>query len=701
MATPTSPVGIISYTSSFFWMERSADMVGRGSFGQVHKGRHRETGEFVAVKTCDRRDDAQHEREIDILKKLDSPYIVKLVAVQTIEDLSGRRAIIMELADGNVRDELAKAENYFGLPYETLLKMISHLERGLSYLNVQMIAHRDVKPANILIFNNQNDVTFKLCDFGGSRRVDSSTQPLHSICGTPGYLNKFTAANLARRTQALAYTKDECDLWSVGCTIFECATGRLPFIPAGGLTDSLAMHNLIVSRPADVIYGDAKPDGTFVWGRELPRHRCFYPKSLRLILTEFLRRLFDTHETRLNFQQFSDLCIELVSLRRFKVFNVNKLLFEDYFDRSSANRFERANFEDDIQEELPRHDAVCVFTLPSGLALSSLSFINKTIMDGASNMVVMALEKQNDYFTIPLLTPEPAVSSVPYIDELLSSNHERKFTIANILRLERQFDAVSSFAKGVIAFCHSFWDIIDKAVDTSHTKIDAAQRIIDAVRLQSAALSLGRPFQEKTAIEGNAGLVTREIQINKRNMNGLRSRMQQIKEDIDRADAIQISKCRSIKEKLDIVVKNRTIESASGLPRNNVLAEADSRFLFNSLKNAISVFENRSSQIGGIINGQIGVILGNLYGTSTALDKAKKQMEESMQLVDVTQQTNQHRIQINEQDAPKSDTSRASDTNFSSALKKAMMEARQQRAKAEESLRRTHIVLTQGSISPI
>ncbi|VDN87380.1 unnamed protein product, partial [Brugia pahangi] len=197
----------------------------------VHKGRNQETGEFVAIKTCNRFNTQQHAREIEILQQISSPHIVRFIASDTIDqkNVNGTKqmVLIMELADGSVRDELKKLENMFGLSYQILLQLIDHLEKGLSYLNSKKIAHRDVKPENLLIFNNSGRMIFKLCDFGGSRLLTDNFQPLHSICGTPGYLNEYSTANLARKTTTLTYTKDECDLWSVGCTLFECATGIL------------------------------------------------------------------------------------------------------------------------------------------------------------------------------------------------------------------------------------------------------------------------------------------------------------------------------------------------------------------------------------------------------------------------------------------------------------------------------------------
>ncbi|VDK29877.1 unnamed protein product [Gongylonema pulchrum] len=260
-----------------------------------------------------------------------------------IMNTRGSRALIMELADSNVGDELHKLENFFGLPYLMLIRLISHLVQGLSYLNSEKIAHRDLKPENILIFNQPDGMKFKLCDFGGSRIVTDNCQPLHSICGTPGYLNVNITANLAHNTKALPYTKDECDLWSVGITLFKCATGVLPFIPANGCADTVGMHSMMINRPADAICGHVSEDGRFVWEKDFPKGRCLYPRTFRRVLREFFRRLFDKREaTRLTFETFAAMCEELIGLRRIPVFKTNIMLFEDYFDTSHVKLFENA-----------------------------------------------------------------------------------------------------------------------------------------------------------------------------------------------------------------------------------------------------------------------------------------------------------------------------------------------------------------------
>ncbi|VDM43682.1 unnamed protein product [Toxocara canis] len=680
----TSPVGLVSYTQDYFWTERGTDMVGRGSFGQVHKGRHRETGEFVAVKTCETRDDLAHQREITLLRSLDSPYIVKCLAAQQLIDGSGRSAIIMELAESNVRDELNKAENYF----------VQFSERGLSYLNARMVAHRDLKPANILICHSWDGMVFKLCDFGGSRKIDSSTQPLHTICGTPGYLNEYTAANLARNSRALTYTKDECDLWSVGCTIFECATGRLPFLPANGPADSAGMHNMMACRPPDVVCGHTGVDGTFIWSRELPQDRCSYPESLQRVLCEFLRRLFDRRlSTRLTFEKFSQFCLELTSLRRFKLFYPNSLTLEEYFDTSNAVHFERNYFDQDIRKRFPDYDIVCVLAMPSGSATARLSPLLRGIVEQSSQITVLALIKEGETFTLPVRAPKPATCAVPMLEELRDSGRETRLAIANVLRIERQVSAFGEFVASITPFCDAFWGVLAAQQDAAVRDLNSARRVVEAVRVQSSALSLlSQTPHERNAIENNVRQAVNELNENGAMITGIGEKLASMKGAIKTLDAVKIPKHPSQKEKLETVIRNRTIDSrARVLPGNGLLIDTDCRLVFNSLRNVIALHEQTASRIRSLLTDHIEEILRTLFDLARILTRTAKQIDESMQLIRVAQETNQHRV--NATGSVKSNSSSVISPDLSKALRCAKGDAEMQRNNAEESLRRTKDLL--------
>uniref|UniRef100_F1KS66 IkappaB kinase n=2 Tax=Ascaris TaxID=6251 RepID=F1KS66_ASCSU len=694
MVEMSSPVGLVSYTQDYFWTERGTDMVGRGSFGQVHKGRHRETGEFVAVKTCEMHDDVAHQREIALLRSLDSPYIVKYLAAQQLIDGSGRSAIIMELAESNVRDELNKAENYFGLPYEMLILLITHLERGLSYLNRRMVAHRDLKPANILICHSWDGMVFKLCDFGGSRIIDSSTQPLHTICGTPGYLNEYTAANLARNSRALTYTKDECDLWSVGCTIFECATGLLPFLPANGPADSAGMHNMMTCRPPDVVCGHAGVDGTFVWSRELPQDRCSYPESLQRVLCEFLRRLFDRRlSTRLTFEKFSQFCLELTSLRRFKLFLPNTITLEEYFDTSAAVHFERNYFDQDMRKRFPDYDVVCVLAMPSGSATARLSPLLRGIVEQSSQIAVLALIKEKDTFVLPVRPPKPATCLVPLLEDLRDSGRETRFAIANVLRIEQQVSAFGEFVASITPFCDAFWGVLAAQHEGIFKDLNSARKIVDAVRVQSAALSLlSQTPQERNAIENNVRQAVNELNENGAAVSGIGKNLSDIKAAIKTLEAVKIPKHPSQKEKLETVIRNRTIDSRAGvLPKNSLLIDTDCRLVFNSLRNVIALHEQTATRIRALLVEHIEQILRTLFDLSRILGRAAKQFDESMQLIRVSQETNQHRVNATSSIGSNSPSFMSADS--SKALKCAKGDAEKQRSNAEESLRETKDLL--------
>lgn len=65
-------------------------------------------------------------------------------------------------------------------------------------------------------------------------------------------------------------------------------------------------------------------------------------RSFRRILGEFIRHLFDRREsTRLTFNEFDEMCKELLHLKRMRVFKMNIICLEEYFDTSTLNHFEK------------------------------------------------------------------------------------------------------------------------------------------------------------------------------------------------------------------------------------------------------------------------------------------------------------------------------------------------------------------------
>jgi serine/threonine protein kinase len=103
-----------------------------------------------------------------------------------------------------------------------LKRMISHIVDALKFLKSENILHRDVKPSNILI--NQNPVIFKLCDFGICSPLVNSVAPSNTK-GTQIYL----APERIDGTLSPKGYGIRSDMWALGLSTFEIATGEHPF----------------------------------------------------------------------------------------------------------------------------------------------------------------------------------------------------------------------------------------------------------------------------------------------------------------------------------------------------------------------------------------------------------------------------------------------------------------------------------------
>ena len=191
--------------------------VGEGSFGKVFQARQRYSGRACAMKFIPKhgkseRDLVSLRSEIDIMKTLDHPNVIKMLdAFETNMEF----VVVMEFAQGVLYDVL---EHDARLPEKEVRMIARQLVDALYYLHSNRVIHRDLKPQNILI---GTDRCVKVCDFGLARSMSKSSLVMTSIKGTPLYM----APELV---QEQPYDH-AVDLWSVGVILYELFVGQPPF----------------------------------------------------------------------------------------------------------------------------------------------------------------------------------------------------------------------------------------------------------------------------------------------------------------------------------------------------------------------------------------------------------------------------------------------------------------------------------------
>lgn len=282
----------------------------RGIYSKVFKGQHRETKEKVAVKVFSATK-KRYTENFEILCELDSPYIIKYHAEEKVENSIDKRAIIMELADGSVREELRKKEHSFGLPKDPFLILVDNCVTGLEYLDRHGIAHRSIRPESILVCGSPR-LTFKLCDFTFCLMLDRLDQQMNTVRGFPEYMPAAVVSSIFGSGFA-RYTKDEIDLWAAICCFFECATGRLPFKPRPGTLSVVGMKEVLENLPPDAVcaeYDCEKKE--YVYHGDMPPQHSSYSKDFRSTLCEFFRTVFN-NKAFSSIQEFSSLCCEITS----------------------------------------------------------------------------------------------------------------------------------------------------------------------------------------------------------------------------------------------------------------------------------------------------------------------------------------------------------------------------------------------------
>jgi serine/threonine-protein kinase len=201
------------------------EMVGRGGFACVYRGRHIRDGTAVAIKVLHGKlaysatAFQRFQREIETTRELDHPAIVRHIEWGQLA--SGRPYTVMEWLEGDTLRGVIERRGPMAI--DVALPLLDALARALAVVHQQSLVHRDLKPTNVLVLD-EVEPRLKLLDFGMVRLIDDQGQRLTATgtpLGTPGYM--------APEQILGSEVGPAVDVYALGVIAFEMLTGKLPF----------------------------------------------------------------------------------------------------------------------------------------------------------------------------------------------------------------------------------------------------------------------------------------------------------------------------------------------------------------------------------------------------------------------------------------------------------------------------------------
>ena len=233
------------------------EKLGEGTFGVVHKARHVETGEVVALKKMrlEGEDDgvpATALREISILREMKHQNIIEL---QHVFHTDRSLYLAFEFCDSDLKQYMRSIGNK--LSAKEVQSYAWQLLNGLPWCHAHRIFHRDLKPQNLLI-NREGEL--KLADFGLARAFGIPVRSYTHEVVTLWYRAPDVLMGSRKYSTPV-------DIWSIGCIFAEMCNGR-PLFAGTSEADQLDSIFRHLGTPTEEIFPGVS---------ELPEFKAQFP----------------------------------------------------------------------------------------------------------------------------------------------------------------------------------------------------------------------------------------------------------------------------------------------------------------------------------------------------------------------------------------------------------------------------------------
>ena len=207
----------------------------RGKYGCVYMARRKEDKKYFALKVFNCQTENAYQRSViqnEIKINLSLPRHPNLIQAYFGFDLNGERPCIgFELGFDNLYNLLSKQQRF---DETSTKKIIRDVLEGLSAAHQKDIAHLDIKPENIIGVKSDNEITYKLADWGHS----TNRLVYGKLRGTLDYLSPEMVKGIMQQEHEIKdgeeyhltlYDPKKVDVWQIGILLYECLAGYPPF----------------------------------------------------------------------------------------------------------------------------------------------------------------------------------------------------------------------------------------------------------------------------------------------------------------------------------------------------------------------------------------------------------------------------------------------------------------------------------------
>lgn len=213
---------------------KRVNFLGEGTFASVFRVQNKLTDATRAMKiinktaNCSAEDDKEISNEINILRTMDHPNILKIFEFYVNKE---SYSIVTELCSGGELFQEIVDKGPFTESYSAYV--MHQIFSAINYCHNMHIVHRDLKPENILIIDRDRNgyPRIKICDFGTSKLFEKGAVQ-RKLVGSSYYI----APEVLKK-----HYNEKCDIWSCGVIMYILLSARPPF---GGADDTEIMNNV-------------------------------------------------------------------------------------------------------------------------------------------------------------------------------------------------------------------------------------------------------------------------------------------------------------------------------------------------------------------------------------------------------------------------------------------------------------------------